>query len=729
MKRRGSADTERIAELESRLDHMEAQRKKHRTTIDRLVEQNEQLRSQLGESREQVPEPASEASERLQTTESHSELEQERHRLSAALDSANEELATTRRPFYPLVMVTAQRETANDLLAQGDIEGALDLFERLLRVHRATRRGVTGLRAVASALEPRRADDDLKLRVSSLLVQSGNARQTDLRQTLEILGRRDDAEGASEVLASYLADEPEIAAEVLSDWHEGEVSRDFARSVAAPALALSNQRPDHIGLAANALRLQRHIGDHASADGLATRIDGLLRPPRLETPRQLFQTAKAALVNGNRGIAQAHYDALVSCAFDAPNAHLLHQIELLFPLLGSKSDLRSFASDLAGRDTDPDTAAMVGNLLIISGDFGQARQLAEHLTSSAGLEGSGYRLRQLAAWLDACNGDFSRARSRHAETVWPATDRWYASLGSDTLRYLSNDPRSPLPHAPLPDDAIPVLAVLRDEIKRLPAFLDHYRRLGATHFLFVDNGSSDGTADFLTKQPDVMLFRATEGMEQSLFGIRWLNDLIDRFAPAHWCVSADLDEHLVYRDSDRGRDLRSLIADMTNDGHEMLRAFMLDMYPERAIDMTGPDTPEDLTDKHRYFDNDYVALGQIEAPYATQIGGIRRRIGRIPIHPDLAKTPLFFTGTGIRHNCTTHVMPPGSVAPEGAVFLHYKFASDAVQRSGLPTHSVNDNYAHRDHAPGILTNEASVIYESSEQLARLGLLDIPLSTS
>lgn len=728
MKRRNSADTERIAELQRRLDHMEVQRKKHRSTIDRMVEQSEQLRSRLNESRERIAELTTEASERLQTTRMSSDLEEERNRLNAALASANEALAITQKPFHPLVMVTEQRERANHLLAEGDLEGARDLFDRLLRVHLATRRGESGLREIAGALETQDGNADLELELFASLFRAGVSRPSDLRRTLTILGRREDAAGAGAVLASYLTDEPDIAADILSDWHEAEVSRTFTRAVAMPAQALSKQQPDNIGLAGNALRLQRHIGEHAAAEATSKRIGRLLRPPTTEASHELYRTAKAALVNGNRTIAKAHFDALIDSTVAKPEAYKLHDIELLFPLLGSKTELGSFAVDLARRDLQPEAAAMVGILLIATCEFTHARQLADHLAPAADGPDASYRIQQLAAWSDACRGDFDSARARHAKTVWPAMDRWYASLGSDTLRHLSDDQRSPLPHSPLPEDAIPVLAVLRDEIKRLPAFLDHYRQLGATHFLFVDNGSSDGSPEFLSKQPDVMLFHAKEGMEQSLFGIRWLNDLIDRFAPAHWCVSADLDEHLVFRDSDRGRDLHSLIADMTNNGHEMLRAFMLDMYPERSLDMTGPDSPEDLRDKHRYFNNDYVALGRIEAPYATAVGGIRARIGRVPIHPDLTKTPLFFTGTGIRHNCTTHIMSPGSVAPEGAVFLHYKFASDAVQRSGLPTHSVNDNYAHRDHAPGVLTNEDSVVYESSEQLARLGLLDLPLST-
>ena len=49
-------------------------------------------------------------------------------------------------------------------------------------------------------------------------------------------------------------------------------------------------------------------------------------------------------------------------------------------------------------------------------------------------------------------------------------------------------------------DAIMVFATLRNERIRLPYFLDYYRRAGIGHFLFVDNDSDDGSAEYLARQ-------------------------------------------------------------------------------------------------------------------------------------------------------------------------------------------------------------------------------------
>src|ERR1700678_888881 len=44
--------------------------------------------------------------------------------------------------------------------------------------------------------------------------------------------------------------------------------------------------------------------------------------------------------------------------------------------------------------------------------------------------------------------------------------------------------------------------VLRNELPRLPYFLEYYRKKDIGAFLVVDNGSSDGSFEYLLEQPD-----------------------------------------------------------------------------------------------------------------------------------------------------------------------------------------------------------------------------------
>jgi len=87
--------------------------------------------------------------------------------------------------------------------------------------------------------------------------------------------------------------------------------------------------------------------------------------------------------------------------------------------------------------------------------------------------------------------------------------------------------------------------------------LQYYRALKVSHFLFVDNGSDDGTAEFLQSQPDVSLWRTDESYRLSRFGMDWLGWLQMRFGHGHWCLTVDADELLIYPQHDT-RDLSAL---------------------------------------------------------------------------------------------------------------------------------------------------------------------------
>ena len=91
-----------------------------------------------------------------------------------------------------------------------------------------------------------------------------------------------------------------------------------------------------------------------------------------------------------------------------------------------------------------------------------------------------------------------------------------------------------------------LVATMRNECVRLPFFLKYYRDHGVSHFLIIDNDSSDDTVSYLSDQPDVSLWSTQAGYKASHFGIDWVNWLCRRYAHGHWTVVVDPDEFLVY---------------------------------------------------------------------------------------------------------------------------------------------------------------------------------------
>lgn len=127
-----------------------------------------------------------------------------------------------------------------------------------------------------------------------------------------------------------------------------------------------------------------------------------------------------------------------------------------------------------------------------------------------------------------------------------------------------------------------LFCTLRNERIRLPYFLAYYRNLGVNHFVIVDNGSHDGSREYLLDQPDVSLWTTTASYKRSRFGVDWLNGLQMRYGHGHWCLTVDTDEFLVYPFCDT-RPLRALTDWLDTCAIRSLGAMLVDMYPKGAI--------------------------------------------------------------------------------------------------------------------------------------------------
>ncbi len=95
-------------------------------------------------------------------------------------------------------------------------------------------------------------------------------------------------------------------------------------------------------------------------------------------------------------------------------------------------------------------------------------------------------------------------------------------------------------------DEIRAFMVVRNEIARLPQNLCHHRNIGVARFFIVDNGSTDGSREYLLTQPDCHVFTTLNSFSESNCGVNWLNTIIDKYGTNRWCLIVDADEWFVY---------------------------------------------------------------------------------------------------------------------------------------------------------------------------------------
>ncbi|PWJ21778.1 glycosyltransferase family 2 protein [Jannaschia seohaensis] len=226
---------------------------------------------------------------------------------------------------------------------------------------------------------------------------------------------------------------------------------------------------------------------------------------------------------------------------------------------------------------------------------------------------------------------------------------------------------------------------LRDERLRLPYFLDYYRRLGIDHFLMVDNGSTDGTTDYLAAQPDVSLWRTEHSYRGSAYGVDWLNGLARRHGARHWCLTVDVDEFLVYPFCDT-RPLRALTDWLDASQLRVFGAMLLDMYPKGPLAAQPYAEGQDPFEIAQWFDaGNYVAEKNPLYDNLWIQGGVRAReffADRPRRAPALNKTPLVKWARGYAYVSSTHALLPRGLnrtyeeaggEKASGVLLHAKF--------------------------------------------------------
>ncbi|MEM9852321.1 MAG: glycosyltransferase family 2 protein [Pseudomonadota bacterium] len=238
-----------------------------------------------------------------------------------------------------------------------------------------------------------------------------------------------------------------------------------------------------------------------------------------------------------------------------------------------------------------------------------------------------------------------------------------------------------------------VFSTLRNEHPRLEWFLDYYRNLGANHFFFVDNDSTDGSREYLASQPDTSVWHTSASYKRSKFGVDWLNGLKMKYANGHWVLVFDVDELLVYPFCDT-RDLRALTDWLDAAKVKSFGTMLLDMYPKGKIQHARVRAGKDPVKTAPFFDstNYFIERNSRYGNLWIQGGPRLRAFFRTkPSHaPALNKTPLVKWQRGYCYVSSTHTLLPrglnlvydewGGQKPCG-ILLHTKFVNTFAEKA------------------------------------------------
>lgn len=225
------------------------------------------------------------------------------------------------------------------------------------------------------------------------------------------------------------------------------------------------------------------------------------------------------------------------------------------------------------------------------------------------------------------------------------------------------------PIVPLSSVDIPLVFITHNDMALLPSFLKHYRKIGVTRFICVDDVSSDGTKEYLLEQPDIDVWTSNIRFEKARRGRHWREALFGRYGYGRWYINVDSDEFLIY-DQCPEETIPALIQVLEDNGIKRLPAPMLDIYPGAEADnAVDGDLPWFSVNQ---FDADGYEISYVKRGISVK-GGPRKRL--FNEENELIKYPLIYWDKYCFFGSSIHRPLPynRNFAPIWGVLLHFKF--------------------------------------------------------
>jgi Glycosyl transferase family 2 len=288
---------------------------------------------------------------------------------------------------------------------------------------------------------------------------------------------------------------------------------------------------------------------------------------------------------------------------------------------------------------------------------------------------------------------------------------------------------------PATSNEVRAFACIRDENLRLPFLLEHHRHLGVSRFFFIDNGSTDGSLEFLLEQDDCHVFASggkffAENVEPPV----WSNALRGVYGEGHWCLSLDADEMFVYprcEDIPLGKFCRYL----DNSNVSAVVALVVDMYGEGAVLRATYERGKSFLAACPYFD---PAMGHeipVDGGYPPVLtfSRFRERAFWTGQHkkrrpPCITQVPLVKWQKGTAYLIAQHSLNFARLSDLQAAVLHFKFlpgfyksiSASLKENENLREKGLEERTAYVD----TLTSnpDLTLIYDGSERYRNSGQL-------
>ena len=281
-----------------------------------------------------------------------------------------------------------------------------------------------------------------------------------------------------------------------------------------------------------------------------------------------------------------------------------------------------------------------------------------------------------------------------------------------------------------------VLCLVKNGMEHLPSFMNHYKGLGFKDFVFMDNGSSDGTLDYLVKS-NCTVYQCSLGYEEFIYAMKQF--LVHLCGRGCWTLYVDVDELWLYPGCNT-IDLSRFINYLDRAGYNACQAHMLDMFPKnfQFSDDTKDNNSGVLGEDYPFF----TLQGLKKSPFDRYFiqddgkrfqyhGGVNQHLfGLENIY--LSKIPLIKLDKNMLVHITSHISKHVVLADLSCALLHYKFTNAFFVKAKNIVEEKRDRWAvdyygkilkKMEGGAIIMAEQDTYQFNDIQQLLQLGFID------
>lgn len=236
-----------------------------------------------------------------------------------------------------------------------------------------------------------------------------------------------------------------------------------------------------------------------------------------------------------------------------------------------------------------------------------------------------------------------------------------------------------------------VVCLVKNGVEYIRTFMEHYHRLGARHFFFIDNGSTDDTVALLKQYPNLTIYQT--GLPHKKYECEIRRTVIEKHCQNNWCLCADIDELFDYPYSHQVS-MDYFLRYLNTHHYTAVLSYLLDMF---AIEheFIAKKVEPDMVAQYCYYDLSYIHKSPYHQSFfaytrdnrladphmKSYSGGIRRKVFQNKKSSYLlTKHPLLFIDSKIEPVVHPHFCNKAYIADVNGVLKHYKLISSFKNR-------------------------------------------------